>query len=131
DCSLDMFSFGRIAFFVSAKKLPLPKLSIEQLMEMAKMPEFVAMSWPEERSDLQRLCQERICPQCLESDPRNRSTAEETLTLFRTPRDLESRSCPSWTSVLQAVEMSDVRSGYLSTINASMVERKKKTSTPL
>ena len=31
DCSLDMFSFGRIAFFVSAKKLPLPKLSIEQL----------------------------------------------------------------------------------------------------
>lgn len=131
DCSLDMFSFGRIAFFVSAKKLPLPKLSIEQLMEMAKTPEFVAMSWPEERSDLQRLCQERICPQCLESDPRNRSTAEETLTLFRTPRDLESRSCPSWTSVLQAVEMSDVRSGYLSTINASMVERKKKTSTPL
>jgi len=136
DCSLDIFSFGRLSFFVSTGRLPFPHLTIEQVMEAALTADFCDMPWPdlalEETSELQILCKEEICPRCLNRIPANRSTAEETLAVLRSLRP-PSPSMPSMpvvpaslTSALHVAEMHSTI-GYHSTINASMVAMKKKT----
>eukprot|EP00434_Breviolum_minutum_P012814 symbB.v1.2.011294.t1/scaffold735.1/size167969/2 len=135
DCSLDIFSFGRLSFFVSTGRLPFPHLTIEQVMEAALTADFCDMPWPdlalEETSELQILCKEEICPRCLNRIPANRSTAEETLAVLRSLRP-PSPSMPSMpvvpaslTSALHVAEMHSTI-GYHSTINASMVAMKRK-----
>jgi len=85
ECSMDMYSFGRLAFFVSTGELPLKNLSIQQLIEKASSRAFSEMLWmePERATNLQILCEEQVCPACMAWDPKERCSAEDVLRILK------------------------------------------------
>lgn len=87
DCSVDVFSLGRIAFFISTGVAPFQSFVVEQLIEAASKANFSEMPWPiETETPFQKLCKEEFCPPCLEMNPNQRCTSGEALqTLQQVP----------------------------------------------
>ncbi|CAE6965225.1 gefX [Symbiodinium natans] len=87
DCSVDMFAFGRVCFFVSTGRLPLQEFTVDDLMAATKAGTFPAMQWPsDEESELAAFCKADLCPLCVATDPTDRCTAAEARNLLQLQR---------------------------------------------
>jgi len=87
DCSVDIFAFGRIAFFIATGSLPLSGYTVEDLIAACSGGNLPQMEWPsEEASPLALFCKEELCPVCVAPKPGSRCTAEEANNLLRKHR---------------------------------------------
>eukprot|EP00930_Biecheleria_cincta_P083882 TRINITY_DN73385_c0_g1_i1.p1 TRINITY_DN73385_c0_g1~~TRINITY_DN73385_c0_g1_i1.p1 ORF type:complete len:648 (-),score=86.59 TRINITY_DN73385_c0_g1_i1:304-2247(-) len=73
--STDIFSFGRLIFFVTTGEFPFLDLSREQLVESACQGSVPEVSWPSCSSDVQTNLAKRLCDTCTDFDPASRPSA--------------------------------------------------------
>ncbi|CAE8623071.1 unnamed protein product [Polarella glacialis] len=79
-CS-DMFSYGRLAFFVATRKHPLVGSPKEAIFAAASAGQLLKLDWPEELSPWQAFCQ-RLSRRCSYLDPTARAQAPEVQNLL-------------------------------------------------
>eukprot|EP00931_Biecheleriopsis_adriatica_P065799 TRINITY_DN40272_c0_g1_i1.p1 TRINITY_DN40272_c0_g1~~TRINITY_DN40272_c0_g1_i1.p1 ORF type:complete len:640 (-),score=87.21 TRINITY_DN40272_c0_g1_i1:68-1987(-) len=70
----DIFSFGRLVFFVATGILPLKYLMKEEVKELACACLSPELDWPKDASEWRS-----ICEPCLQAEPASRPTAEAVL----------------------------------------------------
>lgn len=69
--SADIFSLGRLSFFVVTGKRPLSGLHKNQIIEMARNQELPPLKWPQKEVTFQAECK-LLTDECQQFDPRNR-----------------------------------------------------------
>ncbi|CAE8726336.1 unnamed protein product [Polarella glacialis] len=77
-CSADIFSFGRIMFFVVTRRVPLEGLTRNQVVELAKEGIVPDLSWPEVIGPVQ-VDAERLSRGCMAAVPSVRPSAKDLL----------------------------------------------------
>jgi len=70
----DLFSFGRLAFFVVSRKQPLEELTSSVIKQQAELKKVPSLTWPDAPADMQNECR-LLCEMCLASDPTQRLDA--------------------------------------------------------
>jgi len=80
----DIFSFGRIVFFLETRRVPLAGWSRERIATVASKMEVPELSWPgeDECDDMHGLAKD-LSLRCCTSSPEGRPTACEVLELMR------------------------------------------------
>ena len=77
DCSADIFSFGRIMFFIATGVFPLNVMNASEIEDVAKDKHFL-LSWPTVSTPLQTDVK-RLAQTCMAVDPYIRPTAHDAL----------------------------------------------------
>lgn len=78
DCSADIFSFGRIIFFVLIGKLPLDSMDNKTITELTRLDHVPELSWPETTAPLQTEGEE-LSQRCTGTNSQARPTAQVIL----------------------------------------------------
>ncbi|CAE8645434.1 unnamed protein product [Polarella glacialis] len=82
----DMFSFGRVAFFVVTGIIPLTDITSGEIIELAQSGAVPSLEWPTERVTWQSGWQD-LCEKCLLVNPQDRASAEKTQGLLHSWTD--------------------------------------------
>lgn len=72
----DMFSFGRLVFFISECIQPLNWLNDSEVKELARLNLLPELRWSDNENEMRGCCR-LLCDQCLQIDQRKRMTAED------------------------------------------------------
>jgi len=74
-CPMDIFSFGRLAFFVTTRREPFADIEQEQLRALVESQSTAKLDWPETMTSIQSEVS-RLAKKCMEADPESRPTAD-------------------------------------------------------
>jgi len=92
DCSVDVFAFGRVCFFVATGQLPLQEYTVDELMAASEQGQLPPMKWPERGHSLEgdssliTFCKEELCPHCVATSPTDRCSSAEAVNLLQLQR---------------------------------------------
>ncbi|OLP97784.1 putative serine/threonine-protein kinase/receptor [Symbiodinium microadriaticum] len=91
DCSVDVFAFGRVCFFVATGQLPLQEYTVDELMAASEQGQLPPMKWPVrghslEDSSLIAFCKEELCPLCVATSPTDRCSSAQAVNLLQLQR---------------------------------------------